>query len=261
MEAPNLNITPEGFFTLTYFPMDQDAKPHTPLEEAIQYLYDCWNYEEVYRPWTRKTKKQLLSIINNVLLPACEEGSQDAIYWMDFVYSYGLGVEPDDEKALEYLKIIAEYGYPDMQCELGKWYETINWHLHEGKMHRKAVRWFTKAAKQGNVEAMYCLGECYDYEGILGVRHNNRKAFLWYKRAAERGYEEAMLELGFYYQRGIGVKKNLDLAAEWYDKAGLHDKARRLRNGEDEFKDGFKVDENDFCIGPLFDAERQHNPE
>ena len=30
------NITPEGYFTLTYFPADQDAKPHTPLEEAIQ---------------------------------------------------------------------------------------------------------------------------------------------------------------------------------------------------------------------------------
>ena len=253
-ETFNSNITPEGNFTLTYFPTDQDARPHNPLEEASQYLYDCWNYDQVYRPWTRKTKKQLLSVIKNILLPAYAEGNQDAIFWLFFAYFYGLGVEWDREKALEYYKSLAEYGYPNIQCGLGTYYRDIN----EGRMNRKAVRWFTKAAKQGNVEAMWWLGECY--ADLYGVRNNDRKAFLWYKRAAERGHEEAAWNLALFYQRGIGVKKNLDFAAEWYDKAGLHDKARRLRNGEDEFKDGFKVDENDFCIGPLFDAER-HNPE
>ena len=237
-ETFNPNITPEGNFTLTYFPTDQDAKPHTPFEEAVQYLYDCWNYEEVYSPWTCKTKKQLLSIINKVLLPACEEGNQDAIFWLFFAYFYGLGVERDDEKALEYYKTLAEYGYPNMQCGLGTHYCDIN----EGKMNRKAVRWFAKAAKQGNVEAMYRLGECY--ADLYGVRNNDRKAFLWFKRAANRGHEEAMWNVGLFYQRGIGVKKNLDLAAEWYDKAGRHDKAKRLRNGEDEFAE----DENGFSL-------------
>ena len=64
------------------------------------------------------------------------------------------------------------------------------------------------------------------------------------KRAAERGFEEAFPQLGFYYERGVGTKKNLDAAAEWYDKAGWHDKATRLRNGEDLWKmdeDGFGV--------------------
>ena len=62
------------------------------------------------------------------------------------------------------------------------------------------------------------------------------------KRAAERGFEEAFPQLGFYYERGVGTQKNLDAAAEWYDKAGWHDKATRLRNGEDLWKtdeDGF----------------------
>ena len=195
METHNPNITPEGNFTLTYSPGKMDADPHTPLEEAIQYLFDCWNYEEVYHPQTRKTKKRLLNVINNVLLPACEGGNQDAIHWMFVAYLEGLGVEQDEDKALEYLKILAEYGYPDMQCELGKWYETIDWPTHKRKMKREAVKWFKKAAKQGNTEAMYCLGECY--RAGSGVRESLKKAIEWFTKAAEQGYEEAQTELEF----------------------------------------------------------------
>ena len=108
--------------------------------------------------------------------------------------------------------------------------------------------------KQGDVEAMYRLGECY--ADLYGVRNNDRKAFLWFKRAANRGHEEAMWNVGLFYQRGIGVKKNLDLAAEWYDKAGLHDKAKRLRNGEDDYA----VDEDGFCVNPLVAPEQQNPP-
>lgn len=252
MKTTNPNITPEGNFTLTYFPYAEDAGPHTPLEEAIQCLSDCLpkteeeilqniqRYHQQCRPLTRKKKRQLKAFINNVLLPACEEGNQDAIYWMFMAYLYGLGVEEDCDKALEYLTIIANYGYPDMQCELGKWYESIDWRTCERKMHREAEKWFMKAAKQGNVEAMCCLGDCY--ENTFGVRRSYRKAFLWMKRAAERGFEEAFPQLGFYYEHGVGTKKNLDAAAEWYDKAGWHDKATRLRKGEDLWKtdeDGF----------------------
>lgn len=192
----NPNITPEGNFRLTYFPYAMDAEPHTPLEEAIQYLYDCWDYEEVYCPWTRKTKKRLLNVINNVLLPVCEEGNQDAIHWMFVAYLEGLGVEKDDGKALEYLKILAEYGYPDMQCELGKWYKTIDWRTHKRKMKRNAAEWFKKAAEQGNAEAMYCLAECY-IDGD-GVRASRKKTIEWFTKAAELGNEEARAELEFY---------------------------------------------------------------
>ena len=41
MVTTNPNLTPEGNFTLTYFPSAKDAVPRTPLEEAIQCLSDC----------------------------------------------------------------------------------------------------------------------------------------------------------------------------------------------------------------------------
>lgn len=264
METNNPNLTPEGNFTLTYFPYAEDAEPHTPLEEAIQCLSDCLpkteeeilqniqRYHQQCRPLTRKKKHQLKTVINNVLQPAGEEGNQDAIYWMFFAYSYGLGVEQDEEKAIEYLKILAEYGYPDMQCELGKEYATIDWSCitHdeeelENKEH-EAFKWFAKSAEQGNVEAMFCLGECY--RDGTGVDQDYEKAFEWFAKAAELGYEEAMPDLAFLYERGAGVEKNLDAAAEWYDKAGWHEKATRLRNGEDLWKmdEKWKMDEDGF---------------
>lgn len=239
METTNPNITPEGNFKLTYFPYQPDSEPHTPLEEAIQYLFDCWNYEEVYRPWTRKTKKRLLYVINSILLPACEEGNQDAVFWMYFAYFYGIGVEENIDKALEYLTIIADHGYPDMQYELGVLYcdcdsKKMRWTTR----HRKAAHWFRKAARQGHVEAMCYLADCCQY---WNVRKSGRRSFLWYKRAAERGNEEAMWNVGLHYQRGIGVKKDLVAAAEWYEKGGMHDKAERLRNGEDEFAEDWRM--------------------
>lgn len=211
MDTSNPNLTPEGTFTLTYFPYSKDAEPHTPLEEAIQYLFGCLpktdeeilqnihRYHHRCRPLTRKKKQQLMAFINNVLLPACEEGNQDAIHWMFVAYANGLGVEQDEDKALEYLKILAEYGYPDMQCELGKWYETVDWGTRKEEMNREAVKWFAKAAERGNVEAMYYLGECY--RDGSGVDEDQKKAVEWFTKAAKQGHEEAKAELEFYNRR------------------------------------------------------------
>ena len=183
-------------FTLKYYP---NTEPHTPLEEAIQFLFDCWKHGEVCHSQTCKTNDQLWDVINNVLLPACEKGNQDAIHWMFVAYLHGLGVEQDEDRALDYLKILAEYGYPDMQCELGKWYETIDWDTRKEEMNREAVRWFAKAAEQGNVEAMYLLGECY--RDGSGVDEDQKKAVEWFTKAAKQGHEEAKAELEFYNRR------------------------------------------------------------
>ena len=248
METNNPNKTPEGNFTLVYHPSDPNAEPHTALEAGIQFLYDCWNsnwphseeetlqylnrYNQLKRPLSIKARKRLQRIIDKVLQPAFEEGNQDATYWLFFAYDVGLGVEQDEDKALEYLKTLAECGCIDMQWELASMCQCYYWDNRKREMQREAVKWYEKLAKLGEEEAMYRLGECFsDKSG----KRSCRKSFLWYKRAAERGHKEAMEELGFCYQKGIGVKKDLATAAEWYEKAGMHDKAERLRNGEDEF--------------------------
>ena len=249
METNNPNIIPEGNFTLAYHPSDPNAEPHTALEAGIQFLYDCWNsnwphtdeetiqylhrYNQFNRPLSIKARKRLQRIIDKVLQPAFKEGNQDATYWLFVAYDVGLGVERDEDKALEYLKTLAESGYIDMQWKLASMCQCYYWDNRKREMHREAVKWYEKLAMLGEEEAMYRLGVCFRDKN--SGKRSCRKSFLWYKRAAERGHKEAMEELGFCYQREIGTKKDLATAAEWYEKAGMHDKAERLRKGEDDF--------------------------
>lgn len=53
----------------------------------------------------------------------------------------------------------------------------------------KAVKWFRKAAEQGNAVAQCNLGwSCEDGDGI---EKNLKKAVEWYRKAAQQGSKEA----------------------------------------------------------------------
>ena len=41
----------------------------------------------------------------------------------------------------------------------------------------------------------------------------------WYKQAAEQGNAQAQYQLGWMYEKGEGIEKNIDKALEWYRKA------------------------------------------
>ena len=51
------------------------------------------------------------------------------------------------------------------------------------------MKWFTKAAEQGDVSAQYDLGVCY-YLGS-GVKKDVIEASKWYKKAADQGHAGA----------------------------------------------------------------------
>lgn len=53
----------------------------------------------------------------------------------------------------------------------------------------KAVKLYRKAAEQGNTDAQFRLGMCY--EGGRGVAKDETEAIIWYRKAAERGYAVA----------------------------------------------------------------------
>ena len=81
----------------------------------------------------------------------------------------------------------------------------------------EAVRWYRKAAEQGNGGAMYKLGECYKYG--RGVEEDYDEAVRWYRKAAEQGNADAMCKLGECYKYGRGVEEDYDEAVRWYRKA------------------------------------------
>ena len=58
---------------------------------------------------------------------------------------------------------------------------------------------------------------------LLGMAYANtsdhKKAVYWYKKSAEQGYTMAQYKLGYIYDYGQGVSKDLEKAVYWYKKA------------------------------------------
>ena len=62
---------------------------------------------------------------------------------------------------------------------------------------KKAFELFHQAAEQGDGNSLLNLGYCYD-EG-LGTQKNNKKAMYWYKKAAKKGDLPAYTNIAIYY--------------------------------------------------------------
>ena len=57
----------------------------------------------------------------------------------------------------------------------------------------EAVKWYRKAAEQGDAKAQWCLGRCY--ESGDGVIQDKDEAVKWYRMAADQGHRYAIEEL------------------------------------------------------------------
>lgn len=79
----------------------------------------------------------------------------------------------------------------------------------------EAVKWYRKAAEQGNAAAQWRLAVMYDQGD--GVSQDFKKAVEWFQRSAEQGIAPAQLVLGGLYTLGIpGVlPKDYLQAVKW----------------------------------------------
>ena len=127
------------------------------------------------------------------------------------------GVEEDDEEAVKWYRKAAEQGNADAMYKLGKcFYNGLGVEEDE----EEAVKWFRKAADQGNADAMHKLGFCYLFG--RGVKYDKEEAVKWYRKAAEQGNADAMYDLGDCYNCGWGVEEDEEEAVKWYRKAAEH---------------------------------------
>ena len=102
----------------------------------------------------------------------------------------------------------------------------------------EAVKWYRKAAEQGNSSAQCNLGICY-YKG-QGVAEDNEQAIKWFRKAAEQEEAVAQYFIGECYENGYGVREDIDEAIKWYRKAAEQgdedaiEKLEELENGESD---------------------------
>ena len=113
------------------------------------------------------------------------------------------------------LLIMADKGDNQSQLSLANWFSK---HSKGNPKYKKAAfSWYMKAANQGNHDAMFQLGSCY--ENGNGVERDFLEAANWYKRAANKGSAPACQKLFFFYLDGcICLVKNTVEAKKWLAK-------------------------------------------
>ena len=114
------------------------------------------------------------------------------------------------ENTFEKYKKAAEQGDADAQYNLGICYDKGD---GVAQSYAEAVKWYKKAAEQGYAGAQNSLGNCY-YNGN-GVKQSYLQAVKWYKNAAEQGHAGAQNSLGNCYYKGNGVEQSYAEAVKW----------------------------------------------
>jgi TPR repeat protein len=110
-------------------------------------------------------------------LQAADSGMKDAVLAMGWFYLNGVGVEQDTEQAR---------------------------------------RWYRKSARQGEIRAMFSLGQmAYDERDFADAQ-------AWFRRASEKGHVRSLFWLGKLYWRGQGVSENRKQAIALFQKAAAN---------------------------------------
>ena len=125
------------------------------------------------------------------------------------------GMTPEEVKEFQDLKVKADKGDPEAQCQIGHSYRTGS---GVKKDPVEGVKWLRKSAKQGNSLAQCNLGICYQYGD--GVEQDYAEAFKLYQMAAEKGASCGLSNLAFCFKQGEGVAKNPVEAYAHYIAAG-----------------------------------------
>src|SRR5471032_1411613 len=99
-------------------------------------------------------------------------------------------------------------GLPVAQRELGL--------LYRPRLERRAeaLQLFEQAARAGDTEAAFQLGEMYR-SAVVGVTPAPAQAWPWYQMAAEKKHPQAALMLALLARNGEGVARDDAVAAKW----------------------------------------------
>ncbi|MGW8248798.1 MAG: tetratricopeptide repeat protein [Acidiferrobacterales bacterium] len=172
------------------------------LESAIA-SYQRGNYQQAFKQ----------------LEPLALHGNANAQFYLAVMYNNGQGVIPDVDKATAWLQQAAKSGHAESLYLLGKFYAAgrgveqdigatrrlwtragnrgvleaqtgLAQFYASGGQWKRAVKWWRKAARQGDAESQYRLGLMYR-AGQGGLKRSPRNARSWWRKAAVQGHVQA----------------------------------------------------------------------
>lgn len=92
----------------------------------------------------------------------------------------------------------------------------LGWKYYEQDDMEQALGWFSKAAEQGDADALFGIGS------VHFAQKDFRIALQYYERAAEHGSSKSYAWIGYIYQLGLGVPKSFEMAIKYYEHSAAH---------------------------------------
>ena len=150
---------------------------------------------------------------------AAEGGHACALRLLGNCYQMGLfGVKQNLSRAFNLFKEAAEQGDVMAKAYVGISYATG---IGVTKNESEAVKWLQASLENRNSSEDKLVGMCQYLLGGLyldgeGVPQNKEKAFGLFLAAANNGLPEAQCKVGLCYYGGLGVTRNEQEAAKWF---------------------------------------------
>ena len=144
-----------------------------------------------------------------------EGGNTQAQYLVGRWYQYRDTSKEHFKEAAKWYRLAADSGHREAQYLLANLYL-----FGQGVpgSYSLYVEWLEKSANNSYPNAEYLLGDHYAksaYGDSFNLYPDYKNAFIWYLRAAEHDQVMAQAYVGYYYLKGLGVKKDLVSAYYW----------------------------------------------
>jgi hypothetical protein len=139
------------------------------------------------------------------------------------IYEFGIGVNKDPRKAVEFYEMASNNGSVRADFLLGFMFRDVE----VIKDYEKSLSFLKKADELGYYAAAGQIGEFY--RKGLGVEQDYEQAFNWYSKGAKMNDIYSQTLVGYFYSKGlVGVSENLDSAKYWYQLAVDNNKPQKF---------------------------------
>jgi hypothetical protein len=145
---------------------------------------------------------------------AAELGHVRAEFQVGFHYF----VKDEYDKAAVWLQKAAEKQHVEAQDLLANNPKKLDKYLEKQESHSSRY-WLEQAAGNGHAEAASILGSKYDYES---ESKNPKEAIRWYSIAARLGDVQSLSRLGDFYYMGEDVQQDYEKALKYYSEVLGH---------------------------------------
>ena len=197
--------------------------------ERYNWLHRVEQLEELYRKALERIKKLekensvkeekdfIIKIIVTFILAIIFIGiltNLNSIYnYIGNLYKKGKYVDKNYTNAHYFYKLASNKGYLPAKINLGKLYK---YGFGVKKDPLRAIGYFKEACDKGNMDGCYLEGGMLILKCRNKVYTDYKKAFELFKTACKNGYQRACAALGYMYENGKGVDKNISKAVELY---------------------------------------------